>query len=86
MNTEYQAQVEKKLKLITEEMEKIYDMMERYSESNISSQLIEAHRKFFIGVITAYTRYVEELKRGYGGSMTELPRPENPSSKYGGNS
>lgn len=85
MTSDYQAEVERKLKFITAELEKVYGLLERLAEPE-ALEIVQGHRKTFIVLMTAYERYIGELKRGYGSKLTELPRKREPSSKYGGNS
>lgn len=82
---EYQNQVETKLRLISQELERLYQVIEKYSDYEVRAVVYE-HKKIYIALIRAYEKYVCELKDKYGDRLTELPRYKGPSSRFGGNS
>ena len=85
MTRDYQDQVEIKIRLVTQELEKLYELIERHSDIGVY-ELIRAHREIFVGMNVAYMTYIKELKKAVNPTTLELPTPESPSTKYGGNS
>lgn len=84
--SEYQEQVEKKIRVVVENMEKMYKFIEKLSESQRQTEMLRMHKELFIEMNRAYMIYIGELKRMYNSKLMELPRPKDPSTRFGGNS